>query len=271
MQAKSLLASRPQAVRLRNRVEEFTTARVLGLDFMRSSFDETVRACETLATESEARLVVTANLAHAVLLADRADFRAAYETADVRVADGWPIVAMSRLKRDPLPGRVTGVDLAAALLDRAHARHWTVVLMNGSESTLEQASARLGVLYPAARFERVHAPVGYQDDFAVGSQVAKVVAELDPDLVLLCTGAPQSEVWFASHKHQHGRGLFLSCGGTIDVLAGTKRRAPRLLQRLGLEWLFRALCEPLRLGPRYVKGTLRVMPLAWRDLRNKQR
>jgi N-acetylglucosaminyldiphosphoundecaprenol N-acetyl-beta-D-mannosaminyltransferase len=271
MQARSSIATRPRAVPLRSHVDEFSTARVLAVDFMRSSFDDTVRVCESLVAEPRASLVVTANLAHAVLLADSADFRAAYEAATVRVADGWPIVALSRLKRDPLPGRVTGVDLAAALLERAHARRWNVVLMNGSETTLELASARLSVLYPSAHFTTVHAPVGYQNDVAAGSRVAKAVTDANADLVLLCTGAPQSEVWFANHRHQNGRGLFLSCGGTIDVLAGTKPRAPRLMQRLGLEWLFRALCEPLRLGPRYVKGTVRVLPLAWRDLRNKQR
>jgi N-acetylglucosaminyldiphosphoundecaprenol N-acetyl-beta-D-mannosaminyltransferase len=271
MQARLSLATRPPAVQLRSRVDEFSSARVLAVDFMRASFADTVRVCESLVTDPTPHMVVTANLAHAVLLADNADFRAAYEAADVRVADGWPIVALSRLKGDPLPERVTGVDLAVALLERANARRWTVVLMNGNESTLERAASRLMVLYPAAHFVQVHAPIGYQSDFAVGSQVAAAVAAAKADLVLLCTGAPQSEVWFAEHKGQHGKGLFLSCGGTIDVLAGTKRRAPRIMQRLGLEWLFRALCEPLRLGPRYITGTLRVLPLAWRDLRNKSR
>jgi N-acetylglucosaminyldiphosphoundecaprenol N-acetyl-beta-D-mannosaminyltransferase len=246
------------------------TSRVLDVDFLAVELAESVEICERLALSNEPHLVVTANLAHAVLLADDPEFRASYDAASVRVADGWPIVLLSRLKGKPLPGRVTGVDLAKHLVARANESRWRVAVVNGNPDTLELATTTLRSQFPDAEFVPVHAPIGYQNCPVDGPAVAREVAAIDPQLVLLCTGAPQSEVWFNRNRSEHRSGLFLSCGGAIDVLAGTKQRAPLFVQKLGLEWLFRTAQEPLRLAPRYASGAMRAIPMAWRDLRSKR-
>jgi N-acetylglucosaminyldiphosphoundecaprenol N-acetyl-beta-D-mannosaminyltransferase len=246
------------------------TSRVLNVDFLAVELAESVEICERLALSHEPHLVVTANLAHAVLLADDSDFRASYDAASVRVADGWPIVLLSRLKGKPLPGRVTGVDLAKHLVARANDSRWRVALVNGNPDTLKLATATLRDQFPNAVFVPVLAPIGYQNCPVDGPAVAREVADIAPQLVLLCTGAPQSEVWFARNRDEHRSGLFLSCGGAIDVLAGTKQRAPAFLQKVGLEWLFRTAQEPFRLAPRYASGAIRAIPMAWRDLRSNR-
>jgi N-acetylglucosaminyldiphosphoundecaprenol N-acetyl-beta-D-mannosaminyltransferase len=246
------------------------TSRVLDVDFLAVDLVRGVEICEQLAISHESHLVVTANLAHAVLLADDADFRASYDAASVRVADGWPIVLLSRLKGNPLPGRVTGVDLAKKLVARANDLGWRVAVVNGNPETLALATETLRHQFPNAWFVPVHAPIGYQNCLVDGPSVARSVAEINPELVLLCTGAPQSEVWYHRNRAHHGSGLFLSCGGAIEVLAGTKQRAPLFVQKLGLEWLYRTAQEPMRLAPRYASGAKRAIPMAWRDLRSKR-
>jgi N-acetylglucosaminyldiphosphoundecaprenol N-acetyl-beta-D-mannosaminyltransferase len=246
------------------------TSRVLDVDFLAAELAECVEICERLASSQEPHLVVTANLAHAVLLADDADFRASYAAASVRVADGWPIVLLSKLKGNPLPSRVTGVDLAKRLVSRANEFGWRVVVVNGNPDTLALATGTLRTQFPNASFIPVHAPIGYQNCPVAGPAVALEIAAVDPQLVLLCTGAPQSEVWYHRNRNDHRSGLFLSCGGAIEVLAGTKQRAPLFVQKLGLEWLYRTAQEPMRLAPRYASGAKRAIPMAWRDLRSKR-
>lgn len=199
------------------------------------------------------RYVVTPNVHHAVLLQHHADLRQAYADASLVLADGVPLLLAARLMGRRLPERVAGSDLVPALFDRCRNRRLRVYLLGAAEGVADRAARRIeqrwpdvkvvGTCTPPLRFER--------DPGQNAAILARVLASR-PDVLLVGLGAPKQEAWVHSHRRQIAAPVALCIGATIDFLAGHKPRAPRWMQRSGLEWLHRIATEPRRLLPRYV-------------------
>ena len=191
-------------------------------------------------------IVVTPNINHLRLVQISDDARRAIERADLQLADGWPIVAASRILGQPLPGRVAGIDLVERLVDGEPG--FKVAILGGPAD----AAARL------AERARKRNEVVLVDELRPGwdrherrSRLAQRMADASPDLTLVGIGAPQQEI-LAYELKDSVTGPIICCGAAIEVLAGMRPRAPRTLQRLGLEWAFRLAIEPRRLARRYL-------------------
>jgi N-acetylglucosaminyldiphosphoundecaprenol N-acetyl-beta-D-mannosaminyltransferase len=216
------------------------------------------------------RYVVTPNVDHAVMFHADARLREAYAGASLVLADGWPVVLASRLLGRPLPERVAGSDLAPAIFAAAAdgSAPLRVFLLGAAPGVAQRAAANIvaqwrnveicGVLSP---------PLGFEADDAQNERILQTVAEAAPDLVVLGFGAPKQELWIRAHAGQLHAKAALCLGATIDFLAGQKRRAPRWMQRTGLEWLHRLSSEPRRLFRRYARDAWVFPRLVWRDWR----
>jgi N-acetylglucosaminyldiphosphoundecaprenol N-acetyl-beta-D-mannosaminyltransferase len=96
-------------------------------------------------------------------------------------------------------------------------------------------------------------PIGFQHDETENQRILQTVADCQPDLVLIGLGAPKQELWIGRHADQLQAKAALCIGATIDFIAGEKSRAPRIMQKLGLEWIHRVATEPKRLAKRYAR------------------
>ncbi len=200
------------------------------------------------------RIVVTTNLDHVMKLRDNPAFRAVYDRADLVTADGMPFVWLSRLEGTPLKERVTGSDMIEPLMAAAAAAGRRVFLFGSTIERLEGAASRLKAANPALRIVGAYAPpFGFEGDEALHGEITAMLRELEPDIVLVALGAPKQEFWSARMAEALGRGVFVNIGGGLDFLSQDVRRAPPFMRRAGLEWLWRALSEPARLGPRYAR------------------
>ncbi len=110
-------------------------------------------------------------------------------------------------------------------------------------------------------------PLGFERDEAENERILAAVAALKPDLVVLGLGAPKQELWIHAHADRLEAKVALCIGATIDFLAGEKRRAPRWMRRVGLEWFHRLSSEPGRLAKRYLRDAWVFPQLVWRDWR----
>jgi N-acetylglucosaminyldiphosphoundecaprenol N-acetyl-beta-D-mannosaminyltransferase len=207
------------------------------------------------------------NAANLVAARDDPAYRADLEAADVVTADGQSVVWGARLFGIDVPERVTGIDLMERLLDRARERKWGVYLLGARTDIVERLARRLaseGVLVAGRRD-------GY---FAPDESPAVAAAVRDSGAALLFVGmpSPQKERFIIGHARPAGVPFSIGVGGSFDVLAGDLRRAPRIMQRLGLEWLFRLLQEPGRLFGRYaVTNTRFIVLMARAALRRRPR
>jgi N-acetylglucosaminyldiphosphoundecaprenol N-acetyl-beta-D-mannosaminyltransferase len=213
------------------------------------------------------RYVVTPNADHAVMLQSNPDFLAAYDHAGLVLADGMPVVIASRILRRALPERVTGADLVPALFAAATAqRPLTVYLLGAGPGVAERAAANVHTRWPHVRVVGTYSPpFGFEKDDAETAAILRRIDAARPDLLVVGLGAPKQELWVAQHRERIAAKVSLCVGATIDFLAGEVRRAPRWMQRVGLEWLFRLLCEPRRLFKRYAKDACVFPRLVWRE------
>jgi N-acetylglucosaminyldiphosphoundecaprenol N-acetyl-beta-D-mannosaminyltransferase len=203
----------------------------------------------------ECRYVVTPNVDHAVLLREHELLQRAYGEADLILADGHPIVWASRLLGKPVPERVPGSDLVPNLFSAvADGETLTVFLLGAAEGVARRAAANMKDRWPnVVTVGTCSPPPGFERDPRECDSILKQIADVHPDVLIVGLGAPKQECWIHEHHQQIRASVALCVGATIDFLAGEKRRAPRWVQRAGLEWAHRMLSEPKRLLRRYAR------------------
>lgn len=216
------------------------------------------------------RIVVTPNLDHAVQLRENERLALAYQSASLILADGMPLVWASRLGSTPLPERVTGSDLTPRVLGAASAGT-RVFLLGGSEEASAAAEQTVRQRYPGLSLVgRLSPPRGFEHDAAWSDRIVQALTDSRAQLVVLGLGAPKQELWAHAHQARLPGMVLLCVGATIDFLAGTVSRAPRWMQSLGLEWIYRLVGDPGRLVRRYAKDAWYLPGLLWGDLRARE-
>ncbi len=221
--------------------------------------------------------IVTPNLDHLRRLRGDGAFRAICESADLVVADGMPLVWASRLQRTPLPERVAGSNLIHSLTAACAAAGRSVYFLGGDPGTAEATARILAARHPGLRVAGTSCPaVGFDRDDA---RFAALVADLraaKPDVVYVALGSPKQEQCIARWKALLPSAWWLGIGISFSFVCGDVQRAPRWMQKAGLEWVHRLAQEPGRLAKRYlvhgIPFAFRLLATsAWRGLRSSAR
>jgi N-acetylglucosaminyldiphosphoundecaprenol N-acetyl-beta-D-mannosaminyltransferase len=236
--------------------------RLLGCEVDAIDMDEAVARID--AAIAERRFLRHADLNGAIVVAMRDDekMRESIAGAGLVVADGQSVVWAARLLGQPLPARVPGIDLMHRTIELAERRGYSIYILGARQDVLETAVARLVETHPALRIAGCHD--GYfEDSEELG--VAEQIRRSGADILYVAIGSPRKEYFLARHGRSLGVPYVMGVGGAIDVVAGVTRRAPRWLQRLGLEWAFRLAQEPRRLFRRYLVTNARFLALAVRE------
>jgi N-acetylglucosaminyldiphosphoundecaprenol N-acetyl-beta-D-mannosaminyltransferase len=164
-------------------------------------------------------------------------------------ADGMPVVWASRLLGKPLKERVTGVDLFEALMRRSGERGWRVFLLGARREVVAQVAETYRRRYPQLVI------AGWRDGYWQGeaeeAEVAAQVRASGADLLFVAIGSPKKEQFLGRWQATMRIPFAMGVGGTFDVATGRVKRAPRWMQRAGLEWFYRFLQEPRRMFRRY--------------------
>jgi N-acetylglucosaminyldiphosphoundecaprenol N-acetyl-beta-D-mannosaminyltransferase len=197
--------------------------------------------------------IATANIDHLWRLRRDAAFRAAYAAATLRVADGMPLLWASRVQGTPLPGRVAGSDLIHTLSAAAARDGRAVFLLGGNPGTAERAAERLAEQAPGLRIAGTFCPpFGFDRDPQQMAALRERLANSRADIVFVALGAPKQEFLIHALHTVLPAAWWIGVGISFSFVTGEVQRAPRWLQRLGLEWLHRLLQEPRRLAKRYL-------------------
>lgn len=218
---------------------------VLGIHVDVLSMEDAVqKVCEFVDSfHGIVRRVVTANPEMVFQAQSDHNLHQLINSADLVTADGEGIVWAAKFLGTPLPGRVTGIDLVQALLPVANARKWRIFLLGALPGVAADAAEALNRVYPDIVFANAH---GY---FRVGAEEDSILSrikEFSPQLLLVGLGAKTQEQWIAAHYQQLFVPVSIGVGGCFDVLSGHIKRAPAVVQRLKLEWLYRLILQPWR-------------------------
>ena len=224
------------------------------------------------------RYVVTPNVDHTVMFQTDSELRESYAGAAMVLADGAPVIWASRLLRKALPERVAGSDLVPTLFETVSStsdpasQPLRVFLLGAGPRVADRAAEVIHRRWSGVEVVgTLSPPMGFEHVDVENQRILDAVAKCQPDLVLIGLGAPKQELWIGRHADRLQAKAALCIGATIDFLAGEKSRAPRFLQKLGLEWFHRMATEPRRLVKRYARDAWIFPQLIWREWRADNR
>lgn len=197
--------------------------------------------------------VITANVDQLVTLRRRPELGPIYRGAALVVADGMPLVWASRFLRTPLPERINGTDLMEKACELAARQGLSVFLLGGEAGTAAAAASKLQERFSGLAVAGTHEPYcGFENDDAENERIVSLCRERKPDILFTSLGFPKGVTWIDRHLAACRVPLAIEVGASFVFVAGRIRRAPRWMQRTGLEWAWRLMHEPRRLWRRYL-------------------
>ena len=182
--------------------------------------------------------------------ADRV-FRTIINSSDLAVADGMPVVWLSRLARRPIPERVTGYDLIDSSCRHAIGAGIGVFLLGAAPGIAERAAAELTRRHAGLRIAGTYSPPFGGESAVEDARMVSAIRAGGRAVLFVAFGAPKQDRFIFRHLDDLDAPVAIGVGGAFDVLSGSIRRAPRWMQSIGLEWVWRFLMEPARLWRRY--------------------
>ncbi|MHA6765017.1 WecB/TagA/CpsF family glycosyltransferase [Streptacidiphilus sp. PAMC 29251] len=234
-----------------------------GVELDALTMDQTVRRCLDAVRDGEQLEIGVVNAAKLVNMRRDPELARAVTGCDLVLADGQAVVWAARVLRRPLPERVAGIDLFTRLLAEAEATGLTVYFLGAKQPVLELMLLHLGDRFP--KLKVAGSRNGYFEDARQGD-VADAIADSGAQLLFLGMTSPKKEIFTAGYGARTGVKVVHGVGGSFDILAGVTKRAPVFWQRVGLEWLYRALQEPRRLGRRYLTTNVLFLLMTAREL-----
>lgn len=227
------------------------------------TMDETVQRCLEAVRNGEQLEIGMVNAAKLVNM--RRDPRLSHAVAgcDLVLADGQAVVWAGKVLRAPLPERVAGIDLFARLLAAAEKADMSVYFLGAKQEVLQLMLDQVALRYPKLRV--AGSRNGYFDD-SEQEAVADAISDSGAQLLFLGMTSPKKEIFTAGYGKRTDAHVVHGVGGSFDILAGITKRAPERWQRMGVEWLYRTLQEPRRLGKRYVTTNALFLLMTAREL-----
>ncbi len=205
--------------------------------------NEAIEKCKNFIMSDKGNLVVTPN--PEIVMRAKCDegFKKIINTAELVIPDGIGIIKASNILNTPLKERVAGYDLICNLLDLYQNGDATFFFLGSKPGYAAEAKEKLEKKYPNIKI------VGTHDGYFKPEDEENIIAEvrnLKPDILLVGLGAPKQEILINKYKNEGFFKIGIGCGGSIDVLAGKVKRAPKIFIKLHLEWFYRLLKQPTR-------------------------
>jgi N-acetylglucosaminyldiphosphoundecaprenol N-acetyl-beta-D-mannosaminyltransferase len=241
-------------------VEAFDRVHLDGTGIDRITEEEVVAVVREAIASGRGGRIVTPNVDVLRQAQDDERVRRYLDDADLIVADGMPLVWASKLSGAPLPERVAGSSLIWSLSEGLGRDGRSIFVIGGVAADgdvadgASRAADRLAGRCPGLRVAGSLCPeFGFEQDETAYARLCRTVTEADPDLVFVGLGFPKQEAVVTRLRAHLPRAWFIGCGAAVNFVAGDVGRAPRWMQRTGLEWAHRLGTEPRRLAGRYLK------------------
>jgi N-acetylglucosaminyldiphosphoundecaprenol N-acetyl-beta-D-mannosaminyltransferase len=232
---------------------EFPRVRVLGVEVSAISMSDALAAIgRWIATG--AREYVCVVPAHTVMdCQDDPRLLEIVNGSGLVTPDGMSLVWLIRLRGHRHVERVYGPDLLLAACRLSVDGGWRHYFIGGGSGVAAELAVRLQRRFPGLLVSGTEAPPFGETSPEADEAIVRRINDAHPDIVWVGLGSPKQERWMASHRERLRAAVLIGVGAAFDFLTGRRRQAPRWVQRAGLEWLFRLLCEPRRLWRRYAR------------------
>ncbi|MCR8745432.1 WecB/TagA/CpsF family glycosyltransferase [Romboutsia lituseburensis] len=231
--------------------------KILDLSFIAEDKKTILDLINKRVDNNEKTFVITANAEIAMYARENKDYLELAKTAHYIVADGIGVVKGAKILDEYIPERVPGIELMTDMLEYANNNDKKVYFYGAKPEVIDKMVEVLKVKYSNLNIVGYHH--GYHDDS--DNSIMNYILNLEPDYVFVAKGCPLQDKWIQKVMKKANKGVFMGVGGSFDVISGHVKRAPEFWRKLNLEWLYRVLSNPQRVG-RYIalpKFVLEVM------------
>lgn len=240
------------------------TVNVRGVYFDNVNMDEAVEIAMGFIASEGCDYIVTPNAEIVQSCIENPENYGIMNSSSMTIPDGIGVVYAAKILGTPLKGKVAGCELAEHLIGRISKTGDGVYFFGGGKATedkpciAKQAADKLTEKYPGLVVS------GYRDGYFKEEDVPGIIEDINDSgakLLFVCLGAPKQEKWIFANRDKLAVHLAIGLGGSLDVFSGNVKRAPRFFIKCNLEWFYRLLCMPSRIGrmmklPKFLFGTM---------------
>jgi exopolysaccharide biosynthesis WecB/TagA/CpsF family protein len=227
--------------------------------------EEALKYIDKLIVKNSASYVVTPNVDHIVKLEEDEELKKVYENADLILTDGMPLIWISKLKKKPIKEKVSGSDLFPKLCNLAAKKDYSIFLLGARNGVAEKAAENLRNKYSGLNIVGTYSPTfGFEQDEKEIKYIIEIINKVKPDILAVGLGAPKQEKFIYKYRDELKVPISLAIGASIDFEAGNIERAPKWMQKNGLEWFYRLSKEPKRMFKRYVIDDTKIIKLIFK-------
>ena len=216
---------------------------ILGVGIDRIDSQQALQQIGDFIENGEPHQIVTANAEIIYQASKNEKMRNVINAAQMVTADGSGVVWASRQLGQPLAQRVTGIDLVNSICQQSAKEKWKIYILGSAPGVAATAAVNIRNKFPGCNI------IGTHHGYFNAKEEKQILAELEqlkPDVLFVALGAPKQEYWIADHIQKLGIPVAMGIGGSMDVLSGNVKRAPKWMQKMSLEWLYRLLIQPTR-------------------------
>lgn len=224
---------------------EVKSIKILGVKIHQVTNETAYDRFLTLMEEPQMSMICTPNTEIVMMAQTDNEVKEILEDADLVIPDGIGLIYASKIHQLGLTERVTGIDTMERILKYANNTKRSIFIFGGKPGVADKAVEKMKEAFPNIQYK------GTQDGYYKKEDEDKIlnhINEVKPDLLFVALGAPRQEKWIYHNRKTLNVKVAMGVGGAIDIWAGTTKRAPKLFQSLHLEWLYRLLKEPTRIG-----------------------
>lgn len=237
---------------------------ILGVPFNAVDNAQTLDWCLEHIKRGKPGYVATPNLDFVMQAGKDPELYRILTQADLVIADGMPIVWLSRMLGPKLPERVAGSDLVLSLSEVASHYSYSVFNLGGAPGVPEKAGEILAERFPGFKLAGAYSPPKADLLEMDHQNILDRLSTSKPDILYVAFGGPKQEKWINMHYRDWDVPLALGIGGSLDFLAGAQTRAPKWMQKSGTEWIWRLGTNPSRLWKRYGSNLLFLFQSFWK-------
>lgn len=237
------------------------------IKFMNTEIDnltmkETLDEIDKLILKNDKSYVVTPNVDHIVMLETDVELKNIYRDASLILADGKPLLWISKWYKTPIKEKISGSDLFPLLCEMAAKKGYSMFFLGAAEGVAAKAAENLKKKYNGLKIVGTYSPpYGFEKDEIESEKIIDMVKEAHPDILILGLGSPKQEKFVYHYCKDLGVPISLGLGASLDFEAGNIRRAPKWMSNHGLEWLYRLIKEPKRMFKRYIIDDCKIVKL----------
>ena len=232
--------------------------------------DEAVEYIEECICNKKISQVITPNVDQIVRMETDKYFQEICNNAELLLVDGTPLMWIGKFYNKPFKEKICGSDLVPELCEVAAKKGYKVFLLGAAPGVAALAAQKLTEKYNGLNIAGTYSPpLGFEKDNEELEKINKMLLESEADMLFVGMGVPKQDIFIYENMSKYKIPVSFSIGGTIDFIAGKQKRAPKWINKIGMEWFYRFLCNPKRLFKRYFVDDMKILKLCFK-YKNKE-